>query len=348
MENSSACSKALSKLDYKSLLDAVIYDYDYEELVKLNSQAPNLLEIPEFYKKDIKITEILNKLISLGKKIKVWEQNETGNTFKHIAINRDFHPDDGQNKFRLYISPENGSLYYIVYELIKRTVTQGGDIYLKYSREDRVDKILIYLKNKSDLFDKIRLLKDIKESYPILFQNMQKSIGWISESPFDGAYIAPENLVKRCNGAEFDSYTLLFSTMLKEMKMLLLYSLGDVNMPIEQLENYDRDTINNIFKKICIKVLGKYGVLLYQEGDNLRVFTSDEFPGVGMPLNEEISIDSKNNCLEIGRRKNGSIFRYYQVPISERIDLYRIDYSKLSYYDMDFNDHLKKKVYPDL
>lgn len=342
MEYSKECKDALLKIDYESLLDAVIYNFSYDELVESKIKRPNLLDIPEYNDKDKRISDILNKLISRGEEVKVWEQDERKDTFKHIAINREFHPIGGQNKFRLYLSPEDNDLYYIIFELIKRTTEQGRDIYLKYSRENRIDKILMYLKNKTDVDEKIKLLEEIKKDYPTLFQNMEKSIGWISKTSFEGVYITTEKLVKRCNGTDYDSYTILFSSMINEMRMLLLYNLGDINMPQEQLEKYDRKMLYNIFGKICIKVLGKYGVLLYNEGEKLNVFTNEKFPGVEMPLNEDISVDIRNNFLEIGIRINGNIFRYYQIPASSQMDLNNIEYNKLTYYDMDINDHIKK------
>lgn len=63
--------EALLKLDYESLLDAVIHDFSYDELVESKIVRPNLLEIPEYNDKDKKISDILNKLISRGKDIKI-------------------------------------------------------------------------------------------------------------------------------------------------------------------------------------------------------------------------------------------------------------------------------------
>ena len=40
-----------------------------------------------------------------------------------------------------------------------------------------------------------------------------------------------------------------------------------------------------------MKVLGKYGVLLYEESGKFKVFTNEKFSGVEMPLNEDISVD---------------------------------------------------------
>lgn len=41
---------------------------------------------------------------------------------------------------------------------------------------------------------------------------------------------------------------------------------------------------------------------MYEENNSLKVYYNEKFPDVGQPLNEDISVDSRNNCLEYGIR----------------------------------------------
>ena len=333
------CDKALSKIDYNLLLDAIINDYGYDDFIRSKNDRANLLMIPKYKDMDDKITKILQKLINHNKLIRTWEQDKT---FKHIAINREFEP--GNNKFRLYLSPNDDNIYYLIFELIKRCTENNMDIYFKYDITNRVDKIVIYLKNKNDLDSKIKLFESIKSDYPTLFENMDRSIACISKTKVEGVYMAPEKIIKRKNGTDFKSYTQVFVSAISDMKYLLLYKLGNVNIDGETLKKYDRGELLELLKPIASLILGKYGILMYEKNNNLKVYYNEKFPGVGQPLNEDISVDSRNNCLEYGIRLNGNIFRYFILPAKDHNKQIE-DLSKYTFYDMDIQEHIRKKLY---
>ena len=103
--------------------------------------------------------------------------------FFHIAVNRRF-SEDGI-KARLYLSPKHHNLHELAVQFINNSLKAGSDIYFKYAREsDRLDRVVVYLKDQEDIYQKINLLSNIKNEYPSLFKDMQKSKVWLMKLKF--------------------------------------------------------------------------------------------------------------------------------------------------------------------
>ena len=84
--------------------------------------------------------------------------------FFHIAVNRRF-SEDGI-KARLYLSPKHHNLHELAVQFINNSLKAGSDIYFKYAREsDRLDRVVVYLKDQEDIYQKINLLSNIKNEY---------------------------------------------------------------------------------------------------------------------------------------------------------------------------------------
>lgn len=61
------------------------------------------------------------------------------------------------------MSPKQSNVHGLAVELINKSLATGGNIYFKYARtSDRLDQMIVYLKNQEDIDQKIALLKKNK------------------------------------------------------------------------------------------------------------------------------------------------------------------------------------------
>lgn len=271
-----------------------------------------------------------------------WEQDKKENTFRHIAVNRVF---SGKNHLRLYLCPEDTYLYPIVNELLKRSLHGNIPVYLKYSRENRYDKLVIYSNDQYNLLEITNLLGEIKKDNPNWFNNMKKSPVWLSESKFKGAYIAPEKITKRDYNMEYKTYTIAIQAMMANIKNELLFYFKVNNM--NDLKNMNKQEVFNIFCYFFKREIGKMGLyLFYGENGKLNVYTNSLFPGFGKSVDEDISLTVSG--IEIGKRIDEHNKRYYKIPFGKTIQSSLEEYKKYESYVLDDETAYKKKFYPYL
>lgn len=334
--------KLLKNLDLVSVFNAVIKNYDYDDIVQSNTKRDNLMKYPKYKKYDDFILKNFNNVISSGYKGMLWEQSESNDSFRHVALNREF---DSENiKLRLYLSPTDENLYLIINEVLKKCCIKKIPIYLKYNRENRKDKILFYLNNKSELDQIIEVLHEIKKDSPALFKNLDKMVSLICESSFDGAYITTEQLINRPNGTSYESYNILFSSVLHEIRKLMMFELQIPVYSQNCFDSFDSNLLNNIFIKNCIYVFKKYGLLIFFNEDNkFDILTNKKFSGIYQSLNETITL--VEGGLEIGVRLENQIFRYYFIPYGKKIPTDN-NFCGCQYTDMNIHSRDKINLYP--
>lgn len=304
----------LNSIDYNSLLDIVIENQGYEDVLSMPGEE--LLLADEKRKEmDDKLSDKLVRLENSGENITTLEQDKHG-SFKHIAINRTM--SGGGNTIRLYLCPEQDNLLPIVVEIVRRSVEQHKETYFKYCRLSTKDKIVFYVTDPDDLKDKLRLLESIKSDEPQLFDNMGRCDYWLSPSPIQGVYMAPENAVRSYNNRDFPSYGLLMDTVLNEIKTLLYCELGEREDPLKKpLRKYDRSYLMQLFIPLCHRTFGKYGVIMYFENGVLKLFKNQFFPGVNKPINEFFNISRDRTTLEFAQAEEDGNFRVYEIPITD-------------------------------
>lgn len=334
--------KYLNKLDLNSLFNLVISEADYDEMVTIDNSRGNLLDDPLYKQNDDILKSNYEKAKANGMIGEFSEQSNKGNTFRHIAVNRKF---NGGNHLRLYLCPEDHNLYQIVNELLKRSLHKNIPIYLKYSRENRYDKLLIFLKNPQELLTITNLLEEIKSDNPSWFTNMKKSATWLSESKFKDAYIAPEKITKRDYNVEYPSYTKAVQAMLINIKNELFFEFQVNSM--EELKKNSKQDVFNAFCCYFEREIGKMGLyLFYNENDELLVYVNSLFPGFGKSTDEDILLTK--NGLEIGKRIDISNKRYYKIPFGESLPTNASEYKKFEYYDANDVIMKNKRFYPSL
>lgn len=334
--------KYLNKLYLNSLFNLVINEADYDEIVTIDNSRGNLFDNPMYKQNDDILKSNYEKAKASGMIGEFWEQSDKGNTFRHIAVNRTF--ADG-NHLRLYLCPEDHNLYQIVNELLKKSMHKNIPIYLKYSRENRYDKIVVYLKNPQELLIITNLLEEIKSDNPSWFTNMKKSATWLSESKFKDAYIAPEKITKRDYNVEYPSYTKVVQAMLINIRNELFFTFQVNN--IEELKKNSKQEVFNVFYYYLKREIGKMGLyLFYNETGELLAYTNSLFPGFGKSTDEDIILTK--NGLEIGKRIDISNKRYYKIPFGESLPTNASEYKKFEYYDANDTTMKNKILYPSL
>ena len=307
----------INKIDFEDILNCVINNEDYESIYdKTGIKRENLLKYEKYKKYDEHIKKQL-ALINNTNIVVTSEQCKTNDNFFHVAINRRF--SDPHNKFRIYMSPTDENLYLLVNELLKRSYRENKKIYLKYGRQNRLDKIVMYLQSKDDLLDKLDLIEKIKKEHPNYFVNMGKSSFWISPSKIDGVYISPEAHIKKIIDGNFPSFGILMNSVIGQIKEYLYFALGELgeekDMP---LKKYNKDYLMSLFKPICQRMLAMYGAFIYLDKNELKMFYSDEFPGIYMPINEYVKFNRDTKKLEVLKRYDNE-FVLYEVPLGSPI-----------------------------
>ena len=335
-------NKHLKNIDYESLLNIILEEKDYEDLVMIGNHKTNLLDDPIYRKSDEILKRNFDNAIANGIKGEFWEQDKKANTFRHLAINRTF--NEG-NKLRLYLCPKDESLYFIVNDLLKRCSKTGESIYLKYSRENRYDKIVIFLKNPKDLSSKLRILEEIKNENPTWFLDMKKADTWISESSFKGAFIAPEKITKKDINFEYKSYTIAFRSLMGNVRneIMFYFKILDFN----ELKKIPHSELMKVFQYFFLRELGKMGLLIYFDQQNqLVAYTNLLFPGFGKSVDEDIRLTKYG--LEIGKRIDQNNKEYFKIPFGANIPESPDEFKKFDSYIMDDTTAFNMKMYPNL
>ena len=236
-------------------------------------------------------------------------------------------------------------MYFIIDELIKKCANGKEEIYLKYSRENRYDKVVLFLRNSNDLNSKIELLEEIKKEHPAWFEHMNKAPHWISESHLKGVYIAPEKCVKRDINSDFNSYTYAFMHLMNNVRNEMLFTYGTKDF--EVLKSKPVDELFDSFKRCFNRELCKMGLYnFYDKNGQLVSCVSSLFPGYGKSVDEDIR--SVDDGLEIGKRIDDKNKKYYKIPFGSPIPSKLEDYNNFKYFVMDDQTYLRKKFYPHL
>lgn len=334
-------NEILGKFDREALLRIVLEEKEYEDLVSLGNGNINLLNNPVYQKYDEKLKDNFDEVIATGIKVDFWEQTKSSDSFRHMAINRKFNEE---NKLRLYLCPKDEFLYFIVNELLKRCSKTGEPIYLKYSRENRYDKIVMFLKNSEDLYSKLSLLEKIKSENPIWFSDMKKADTWLSESSFKGAFITPEKITKRDINSEYASYTMAVIALMSNVKKELMFHFKVLDS--KMLKNVQHDELMKVFCYYFLRELGKMGLFIYFDDKNkLEIYTNSLFPGFGESVDEDIRITKDG--LEVGKRIDEKNKKYFKIPFGKSIPMTPDEYQKYDSYIMDDITAMNMLLYPE-
>ena len=199
-------------LDYEFLADAYgeLVDYDRNKIIIDN---PYYKKLDESTKKNV-------MYYAKGNKNALWEQSPQNDSFLHVHLN--LTPED-YSIFRLYMCPRDEYLYPLVNELIVRYGVSGEPINFKYSRRDRLDKIVMYPRDAKDTLSKIKVLGEIKKAHPEYFKDMRQAIHWLFETDVEGVYLAPERQILNSNGEEYSTYSNAFTRILMNVQTELLF-----------------------------------------------------------------------------------------------------------------------------
>ncbi len=304
--------ESFQKIDYEALLDIVINNLDYDDLQTVQGEG-ELTTIPGAKDMEERLLAKIERLKQQGVDITTYDQY---GAFNHISINRDFHVPNQPNQLRLYLSPKQEHLVNIAVELIRRSVEEGRSTYFKYSRKPTIDKIVFYITSEEDLKDKLELIEECRRSYPQIFEGMKRCPYWINETPIEGVYVAPENIIVRFTGDPFFSYGLLMETALEEIKTLLYYELREQRNPnTKPLLGYNRNYLMQLFIPLCRRTFGKYGCLIYYQDGDIHLHKNKHFPGVGEELTEEFKITSDRSTLEVSRKEPNGLIRTAFLPM---------------------------------
>ena len=227
----------------------------------------NLEKDIDFGNKDSKLMKSIKEAKAKGAIIHQQDQGGDPSSFCHIAVNRRF-LEDGI-KARLYMSPKQSNIHGLAVELINKSLATGGNIYFKYARtSDRLDQMIVYLKNQEDIDQKIALLKKIKQEQPKLFENMNKSKIWFNETEIPNVFLEPEPIFKSWIGNQ-TSYGKMFEKALSSTKNILEYGYGIKEN--EKLANrrFDVHFYQN-FEIIFTEMLKRCGIYLQRNNRSGR------------------------------------------------------------------------------
>lgn len=334
---------AISKIDFEALLDLLYSDFEgYDSVYKSDIERPNLLTYPECKNDDEEIKEVVCLLAQRGEEASLYEQTKNNDSFLHISIGKKRGQD---NQGRLYLSPNDSKLYPMVKDLIREAYRQKVPIYFKYTRENRKDKVVVYLKKLSEMNNVMNVFRELQKKHPDYFQNMDTPAIWINPTAVPGVYFSPEALVQHCNGNKFQSIGILMSYALEEIKTLIEFWCGiDGSLSINDMS---KEYVFNVFKPIVIDTFFKYGII--SPVINGDVYNKVYFPNeIGHPSNYVIEYDKERKVLTEGRRINNDTFRYFEIPYSRRYEYFTKplgDIIDLCFYDEDYATHMFKRLY---
>ena len=227
----------------------------------------NLERDVNFSDKDSRLMKSIKDAKAKGAIIHQQDQGGEASSFCHIAVNRGF-SEDGI-KARLYMSPKQANIHKLVIELINNSLATGSDIYFKYARtSDRLDQMIVYLKNQEDIDKKIALLKKIKQEQPDLFEGMQKSKIWFNETEMPNIFLEPEPLLRDSIGRQ-SSYGGMFEKALASTKTILEYGYAIRENESLASRRLDPHFYNN-FEQIFTEMLKRCGICLQKNNETGR------------------------------------------------------------------------------
>lgn len=249
----------------------------YDEIIDLmlNSDSvnyssfyrANLEKDVNFSDKDSRLMKSIKNAKAKGAIIHQQDQGGDSSSFCHIAVNRKF-SEDGI-KARLYMSPKQSNIHKLAIELVNNSLATGSDIYFKYARtSDRLDQMIVYLKNQEDIDKKIALLKKIRQEKPELFEDMQKSKIWFNETEIPNVFLEPEPLLRDSNGRQ-SSYGGMFEKALASTKTILEYGYGIKENESLASKRLDSNFYNN-FELIFTEMLKRCGIYLQKNNKSGR------------------------------------------------------------------------------
>lgn len=258
----------------------------YDEIINLMLNNSNinysdfyiatLDEDVNFKSKDKKLIQSIKEAKAKGANIHIQNQDGNENSFFHIAVNRRF-SEDGI-KARLYLSPKHHNLHELAVQFINNSLKAGSDIYFKYAREsDRLDRVVVYLKDQEDIYQKINLLSNIKNEYPSLFKDMQKSKVWFNETQIPYVFLEPEPLLENSLGSK-SSYGKMFEGALASTKKIMEYIYGIKTNENLSSKKFDPDFYSN-FNQIFTEMLKRYGI--YMQKNN----ATNRYEVIAKPVN---------------------------------------------------------------
>ena len=227
--------------------------------------SANLEEDVNFSDKDSRLMKSIKDAKAKGANIHQQDQGGDPSSFCHIAVNRGF-LEDGV-KARIYMSPKRSNIHRIAIELVNNSLATGSDIYFKYARtNNRLDQMIVYLKNQEDIDKKIGLLKKIKQEQPDLFEDMKKSKIWFNETEIPNIFLEPQPLLRSSIGKEA-SYGGMFEKALESTKTILEYGYGIKENESLASKRLDPHFYSN-FELIFTEMLKRCGIYL-QKNDKI-------------------------------------------------------------------------------
>ena len=249
----------------------------YDEIIDLilNSDSvnyssfyrANLEKDVNFSDKDSRLMKSIKDAKAKGAIIHQRDQDGDASSFCHIAVNRRF-SEDGI-KARLYLSPKQANIHNLAIELVNNSLATGSDIYFKYARtNERLDQMIIYLKNQEDIDKKIALLKKIRQEKPELFEDMQKSKIWFNETEIPNVFLEPEPQLRDSIGRQ-SSYGSMFEKALASTKTILEYGYGIKDNESLASKRLDSHFYNN-FELIFTEMLKRCGIYLQKNNRSGR------------------------------------------------------------------------------
>ena len=308
-------------VDYEGLLK-VILDNDFlpDAYYDLVAYHPTQVILDNPYYKKLDEATKQNAMHYSKNQETLWEQSPSNNSFLHIRLNK---KPDYYSIFRLYMCPRDEYLYQLVNELIVRFGITGESSVFKYSRRDRLDKLVIY-PNDKDIFSKLNVLKEIKKAHPEYFTGMKKAMHWLYETDVDGVYLAPEKLILKANGDEYGTYSEAFIDLMSYVKTELLFHFCKKNE--KELKQVPYDQLLTMFKWYFKRELGKYGLLYGIKDDKFTQYTNELYPGFRKSVNEYMHLNDEGMLLS--KRVENARRKFYEIPYGTNLPYTPSDYNK--------------------
>ena len=215
----------------------------------------------EFHSKQQRLLDSISKAQEQGANIRAIDQNSE---FLHIKVNYDEHC---VRKLRLYLSPKKSNLNELAVELINRTIKKHNDIYFKYCNAiDRVDQMVIYLRDSEDLKEKIELLREILREKGHLLEGMEKSVIWDRETEIPNVYLEmnplfrPNPIFNPLCGKN-TSYGKMMENVLSSTKAIMEYLYGIKDGEDLKDKRNDRFFYER-FEKVFTELQKRHGIYL--------------------------------------------------------------------------------------
>jgi hypothetical protein len=290
----------------------------------------------EFEENEIKFNEKLEKFSNC---ISSWDQHNNKKGFKHICFGEGY----SEIKYRIYLSPKMKNLHKIINDLIKHNIKDG--VYLKYSRDpSRVDRIIMYIKNKEELGRQLSVISNIKADKPELFKNMKRSPIWYCEaSDIKDVFIAPETPIKGLS-----SYGVNMSNALTEVRNLMKYLFGCTEREFREHIFTEEDF--KTFKNILHRTTKRYGICI--EDAKTYDISIGHPSKEGKNLSHIIRYDDRTKALIEARVQENGNYKFYIFTQSQKQKYFSTDYIELlddiETHDMPQKEVAYMKSYPSL